>query len=328
MSSPESDISVVVCCYNSSSRLPETIKHLAEQNILSDFKWEIIIIDNASTDATEFVAKQELQKTVNIDYKVVNEQNKGLARARERGIKESKYGIILFCDDDNHLEPDYLEKAYTLMTNRQEVGVLGGLIKPKLAYYPGKWIEAMYPAMGIGARGLNEGYTDWVFGAGMVTRKKIVKELENRTIKLALSGRTGSKQTAGEDAEWCELVKFIGYKIYYNPAMVVYHYMQEHRLKKSFFLKGYSTVYSSVYLWILATLVNSKSKTSANKYYKSFFWKKISDAFFYLPRIVVGRYKFFCLLSFYQSMLIVFWMLFRRKRFYKIYQTIVSNLGI
>ena len=327
MNSPENGISVIVCCYNSSSRLPDTIKYLVQQHVESGFEWEIIIVDNASTDATKRVANEELGKTINIDYRIIEEQKKGLASARERGIEESKHGIIIFCDDDNHLEPDYLEKVRSVMMERPEVGIAGGLIKPKLAYYPGKWIEAMYTAMGIGAMRSEDGYADWVFGAGMVIRKQIFKELRDRNIKFILSDRTGSKQTAGGDSEWCELTKYIGYKIYYSSSLVLYHYMQAHRLKKSFFFKGYSSVYASVYLWVLALLVNSKLKADRNYLYKTFLIKKVSAIFYYVPRIFFGRYKFFSFLSCYQAMLILGWLLIRKKRFDKLYQTIVTNLG-
>ena len=328
MSFPESDISVVVCCYNSSSRLPETIQHLAQQNIQSGFNWEIINIDNASTDNTKLVAQQELNKTTNIDYRIIDELEKGLARARERGVKEAKFGIIIFCDDDNHLQPDYLEKARSLMASRPEVGILGGLVKPKLAYYPGKWIEAMYTAMGIGARGSEDGYTDWVFGAGMAIRKKIFTDLKERNIEFILSDRVGSKQTAGGDSELCELAKFIGYKIYYSSSLVLYHYMQAYRLKKSFFFKGHSTIYSLIYLWILGALLKIKSKQNYDNLYKTLLWQKTRDIFYYLPRIFIGKYRFYSFLSFYQSILTVGWLVLRKNKFDRLYHAVVINLGI
>ena len=45
-------VSVVIPCYNSSKLLPETIAHLARQNVPEHINWEIIIVDNASTDDT------------------------------------------------------------------------------------------------------------------------------------------------------------------------------------------------------------------------------------------------------------------------------------
>jgi GT2 family glycosyltransferase len=43
-------VSVVVCCHNSASRLPTTLHHLAAQEVPRDLGWEVIVVDNASTD--------------------------------------------------------------------------------------------------------------------------------------------------------------------------------------------------------------------------------------------------------------------------------------
>ncbi len=47
-----SGASVIVCCYNSAARLPHTLAHLAGQIVPEDFFWEIILVNNASTDNT------------------------------------------------------------------------------------------------------------------------------------------------------------------------------------------------------------------------------------------------------------------------------------
>jgi glycosyltransferase involved in cell wall biosynthesis len=55
-------VSVVVCTYNGSANLPETIKHIARQNVPSDIPWEFVIINNASTDSTPEIAIAEWEK--------------------------------------------------------------------------------------------------------------------------------------------------------------------------------------------------------------------------------------------------------------------------
>ena len=51
-------VSVIVCCYNSAERLPETLKYLSMQNVPENMPWEIIIVDNNSTDSTNDVAME------------------------------------------------------------------------------------------------------------------------------------------------------------------------------------------------------------------------------------------------------------------------------
>lgn len=56
-------VSIVICCYNSASRLPETLQHIAEQEVAANISWEVIVVDNASTDNTQEIAKKNGQNT-------------------------------------------------------------------------------------------------------------------------------------------------------------------------------------------------------------------------------------------------------------------------
>ena len=85
-------VSIVVCCYNSAARLPQTLRYLSRQIFQREFPWEVIVVDNASTDGTASVAKLEWARyNTNGSLKVVTENIKGLSAARERGVRESTF---------------------------------------------------------------------------------------------------------------------------------------------------------------------------------------------------------------------------------------------
>src|SRR6185437_11337360 len=99
-------ISVIICCYNSATRITPTLQHLFNQKGISLSSWEIIVVDNASTDNT-------CEKAIEIwesfgpgkpDFKVISEPTPGLSAARQKGINEALYDYVLFCDDDNWLD--------------------------------------------------------------------------------------------------------------------------------------------------------------------------------------------------------------------------------
>jgi glycosyltransferase involved in cell wall biosynthesis len=70
-------ISVIVCCYNSEKRLADTLAHLLNQKTNS-FDWEIIIVDNASTDTTNILSQKILSKSLPPgNFKVIVEKKSG-----------------------------------------------------------------------------------------------------------------------------------------------------------------------------------------------------------------------------------------------------------
>ena len=118
-------VSVIVSCHNSSDRLPPTLKHLGSQKTNTEIAWEIIVIDNASSDNTQRCARKILSQ-YNIPFKIIEEPQLGLSYARRRGIMESNYDFIIFCDDDNWLNSEYVQRVYYLLDKYSDIGVLGG----------------------------------------------------------------------------------------------------------------------------------------------------------------------------------------------------------
>ena len=94
-----------ICCYNSSIYIQETIESIINQTYPN---WEIIVIDDGSTDNTEQIIKDYMRKDVPIKY--YHQNNKGFANARNRGISMSSYDWIVIIDHDDVCFNDRLEK--------------------------------------------------------------------------------------------------------------------------------------------------------------------------------------------------------------------------
>ena len=83
-------VSIIICCHNGAERLPETIRHIARQRVPAHIPWELLIIDNGSTDDTALVARKEWQKhRVDTYIRIVRESTLGLSYARARGFREA-----------------------------------------------------------------------------------------------------------------------------------------------------------------------------------------------------------------------------------------------
>jgi glycosyltransferase involved in cell wall biosynthesis len=226
-------VSVVICCYNSISRLPQTLKHLSLQEFNIGLIWEIVIVDNNSTDNTGEIATQ-IWKSLNsqVSLRVVHEDSPGLSNARIKGVFVAEGEIIVFCDDDNWLDPNYLFTAYNIMSTNKSIGVLGGQSRAVSEYEIPTWFYTYYQYFACGVQGLNSGdvtYRKWLWGAGMVLRRQVMIEFYS-ILKNKLTGRVGLSFSSGEDVEICYWHILAGFKLWYSNDLCLFHFMPQSRL--------------------------------------------------------------------------------------------------
>lgn len=120
-------ISVVVCCHNSAARLPETLRHLAEQQTPGKLTKETLLVDNASTDETVSVAERFASWRPSLSISIPSELKLGQTYARLRGVEETSGQMIFFADDDNWLAPECLAIFAETMRRCPEIAALGGM---------------------------------------------------------------------------------------------------------------------------------------------------------------------------------------------------------
>lgn len=241
-------VSIIVCCYNSALRLPKTLECLAEQRGVDDLPLEIIVIDNASTDSTTEVAFDVWRRLGSADVKlrVVPEPTAGLSYARARGIKESQYEYVLFCDDDNLLSPDFVRVVFETMNATPAIGALGGC--GTLDITP-KWLAGIEEYYAIGSQGVTGDVTETrgcLYGAGLTIRKSVFETLTNRYhFDSLLTDRRGESLISGGDIELTFAIRLAGFRLYYDERLVFQHAIDSARLTKSYFIRlvffiGYS----------------------------------------------------------------------------------------
>ena len=325
------EISVVICCYNSESRIAETIKFLALQEISTEVEWEVIVVNNASVDNTSMIAADSWQRYYHgsrASFRIVDELQPGLTHARVTGIKKAEGEVIIFCDDDNHFSASYVASALRIMRTHPTTGIVGGIAKPKFSIQGREWVQDFFISMAVGPQAPEDGRVNWVYGAGMVIRKDVFRKLQEKKIQLLLSDRSGKVLTSGGDSEICCLASFIGFEIYYTSELVLFHDIPPHRLEKKHYLKAkMSTVSGSCYLSILDAVIRDRRLTTKKIYFRLLF-----DAFkrmcYFLPRVFVGKHRFYSFFTFYRTGQIVTWLLLNRKEFNQTHRSILKNLHI
>jgi len=229
-------VSLVICSHNGASRLLAVLAHVALQRVPLGLPWEVVLVDNASTDDTAAVARANWPvKDAPAPLRVVYEGELGLTQARCRGLREARYEIVCFIDDDNWLAPDWLQIVVEVMGRHAEVGACGGMLDAAFELSPPQWFDHVQKYYAVGPQHDCAGDITWsrgyLWGAGLTVRKTAWKELAAAGFRFELHDRAGHALTSGGDAELCLALRLAGWKLWYEPAMKMKHYIPASRME-------------------------------------------------------------------------------------------------
>ncbi|RBL93858.1 glycosyltransferase [Chitinophaga flava] len=262
-------VSVIICCYNSAARLPLTLGHLQSQEVPTDFLWEIILVNNASTDKTVSLALDWWNKAhpPNAQCRIVDEPRPGQMHARKKGAQEARYECLLFCDDDNLLDKNYVFNAWQTLKQQKMAGAAGGQCHPvsDCSSFP-SWFDTFKDKYAIGIPAETSGdvsHRGFVLGAGLVTRKSLFLSVFNERYPSLLNGRNGEKLSTGDDFEYCKRLLLWGYSLYYNEDLKLAHFIPKERLTLSYrdrLMEGIAAATQILTLYDEALSIRRKTK--------------------------------------------------------------------
>ena len=115
-------VSIIIPAYNAAPFIEETIQSILSQTYPY---WEIIIIDDGSTDNTASI----INSLHNDRVKMVRQENAGVAVARNHGLRYTYGTMVVFFDADDLMSPDFLEVRVEALQNDPGIGYVGGLIE-------------------------------------------------------------------------------------------------------------------------------------------------------------------------------------------------------
>ena len=260
-------ISIVICTYNGVSRLGPTLKSIFSLQIDACIDWELIIIDNASNDNTSQFCENLIQEYgFTAKSRVVLESRVGCNHARRRGIDEAQYNWLLFCDDDNHLFPDYIQKAWPILTKNPSIGALGGQGIALFEETKPKWFDKYSQSFAIGPQSSKDGKINInraeLYSAGTFFRKEVLLRFFDSNFTCLLVGRKGNEIYGGEDVEFCLLVQLLGYEIWYSSQLKFYHFMPKARMTWPYYLKLKGGISSTSAYFVSYTPFFKKAKST------------------------------------------------------------------
>jgi len=226
--------SIIVCCYNSSHVIEETLRHLAGLSQPAGYPLELVLVNNRSTDNTVALAIRMWERMGSpFVMRVIEEERPGLSFARDCGIKASFYDYLLFCDDDNRLNGDYLSVAAPVLESRPDIGVLGGFGTPDYESLPPYWPVDFY-IYGSGPQAEESGQITYVHGAGIIVRREAFRRLEQAKFRFLLTDRKGDSLSSGGDYELCYAITLAGYIIWYEKRLTFRHLISADRVTREY----------------------------------------------------------------------------------------------
>jgi glucosyl-dolichyl phosphate glucuronosyltransferase len=231
-------ITVILCTFNRSQSLSKALESVAASQLPASTEWEVLIVDNNSTDQTRAVADEFCRK-LPARFRYAFEPQPGKSHALNRGIREAQGEVLAFMDDDVTVEPAWLYNLTAPLQDAPWSGV-GGRIVPPLTFSPPPWLalEGAYDLGGILAL-FDKGQeaaelTEAPFGTNMAFRKEVFEKYGLFRPDL---GPCPGSEIRGEDTEFGRRVLKGGARLWYEPAAIVHHAVPENRLRKDYFLR-------------------------------------------------------------------------------------------
>lgn len=223
-------ISAIICTRNRSDYLRKAIKSLADQTLPINC-YEILVVDNASTDHTQQVVFQEFASVNNVRY--LYEPIVGIARARNKGWAEAIGKYVCYLDDDEIASRDWLEKiTEAFKAAGPRLCLIGGRIDPIWESRRPPWlskkiecyVSIINHADSVMFLNLSGFY---VSGGNMAIPRTLLKEV----------GGFNHKFSRGEDTFLQMDLMLRGYECFYHPDILVKHHIRQYRMTKRYFVR-------------------------------------------------------------------------------------------
>ncbi|MDO1451024.1 glycosyltransferase [Rhodocytophaga aerolata] len=242
-------LSVVIPTYNRVFYLTKVLKGL-EQQSLDKSCFEIIIVDNKSTDNTKEVVLGYSTSIENLIY--IYEPKQGLNYARNTGLCQARGEYIAYLDDDAVPYEHWAKKIIEVFASvKPQPGVVGGPTVPVWVGEKPTWLIPKFePAISMINYGGESRFLqgrEFLVGANMAFLKTALVSIGGFIDGL---DRIGDKLLSGGDTAAIESVKKLNLGVYYHPDIAVDHYVSANRLTHKWFIKRYYWGgYSEALMW-------------------------------------------------------------------------------
>lgn len=259
------DISVIICSHNPRPQFLCRVLDALRKQTLPMVQWELVLIDNGSQEP---LTSNKWDLTWHPHARCIREDRLGLSVARTRGMEEVSAALMVFVDDDNILDPNYLAEAVRIGREWPQLGVWGGSIVPEFEVEPPDHLKEFLGLLAIREiktprwSNLITSFEAAPWGAGLCVRVSVANAYAAnfRNAAIRLSDRRGASLLSGGDVEICYVACSCGLGMGLFPELKVVHLIPKERIEENYMIRVSEGTQTSMFLlnykW-LGTVPNS-----------------------------------------------------------------------
>lgn len=234
---PSVTFTVGICTWNRASLLRQTLERLARVDH-PDSSWELIVVNNGSTDETEQVLDLMASR---LPLRRVFEPEPGLSCARNAVVRHATGDYIIWTDDDVIVDKDWLRAYERAIKRCPDAAIFGGPIRPRFEGTPPAWLSAVwqdiagvFAARELGAQPFEFTKERLPYGANFVLRARE----QSQFLYDPNLGRRQAAGALGEEVAVIEAILASGGKGWWVPDALVEHWIPKERQTVKY-LRGY-----------------------------------------------------------------------------------------
>jgi hypothetical protein len=224
------DVTIAICTWNRCQSLDRTLETVRRLEVPASLDWELVVVDNGSTDATQEVIRRHAEV---LPIRSFVEPVRGVANARNCAVRHARAEWMVWTDDDTVVEPGWLVAYLAAFREHPDAGFFGGAIIPDFEIDPPRWVvEAMPRLFGVlavrqfGDEPLVFESGDLPYGANFAARTELLRKhpFDPRI------GRHGEGLLSGEESMVLEAILAEGHPGWWVPTARVQHMIPAARL--------------------------------------------------------------------------------------------------
>jgi glycosyltransferase involved in cell wall biosynthesis len=212
------EISVIVATCNRDEALMATLRSLAESQVPADLPWEVLVVDNNSTDCTKIVVEAFIGEG-HSRFRYLFEPRQGKAFAINTGIREATGRIIALTDDDCIVDSQWIMSILQEYDSDPDLAVVGGRVELYDQRDKAITVRVSQQRLLVSSVPFEPSFIP-IIGCNVAFKRKVYDEIGNFDHNLG----PGSKgHLVADDTDFLYRAYKNGFKVVYSPDVLVYH---------------------------------------------------------------------------------------------------------